>query len=65
MLDWNGDGKIDPVDVGISIAARDYLTEEEEPIEDMLPLSSGVKTAAWRTLLSQVHSRLFRKRRQP
>lgn len=28
MLDWNGNGKIDPVDVGISIAAQ---TQDEDP----------------------------------
>ena len=22
MLDWNGNGKIDPVDIGISVAAK-------------------------------------------
>ena len=30
MIDWNGDGKIDPVDVGITMALLDDEADEEE-----------------------------------
>lgn len=30
MIDWNGNGKIDPVDVGITMALLDDEDEEEE-----------------------------------
>lgn len=32
MIDWNNNGQIDPVDIGISIAA----SQEDEPEEDMV-----------------------------
>ena len=28
MIDWNGNGKIDPVDVGISIAVEEQAEED-------------------------------------
>ena len=30
MIDWNGNGKIDPVDIGISIAATQSETDDNE-----------------------------------
>ena len=35
MIDWNNNGKIDPVDVGISIAtSQDNETDEERNVEE-------------------------------
>ena len=31
MMDWNGNGRIDPVDVGISIATGAFSEGEEAP----------------------------------
>ena len=67
MLDWNGNGMIDPVDVGISIAVQDALTEEEY-IEDTPPSGSDRKTddvPRWKPLFSRVYNCFFRNRRKP
>ena len=38
MIDWNNNGKIDPVDVGISIAiSRDNETDESKNVEEKRP----------------------------
>lgn len=34
MLDWNGNGKIDPVDIGVSIATEKETGAEESKAED-------------------------------
>lgn len=45
MIDWNGNGKIDPVDIGISIAMQEQEENEEEIIEvDEIETGHKVKT---------------------
>ena len=49
MLDWNGNGRIDPVDVGISLAAQDIF-EEEDTFEENAGEPSqeqGERTGFW------------------
>ena len=57
MLDWNGNGRIDPVDIGISIAARDCLEEEdvfEEALENTPSVQEeGPKKSFWAWLLGR------------
>ncbi|NLU23410.1 MAG: hypothetical protein GXW99_01565 [Clostridiales bacterium] len=31
MLDWNGNGKIDPVDIGITMAVLDEESKKRQP----------------------------------
>lgn len=39
FIDWNGDGKIDPVDIGISIATE--TDDEETPVPQNGKSKSG------------------------
>lgn len=50
MIDWNGDGKIDPTDIGITIA----LLESDETDSNRKPPKSGCLTACLMTLFSLV-----------
>ena len=45
MLDWNGNGKIDPVDIGISIAAQtpDEFHEENTECNDIPVIPAASK----------------------
>ncbi len=44
MLDWNGNGKIDPIDIGISIAAENE-TEVKKPKTDDKKSNAGCLTS--------------------
>lgn len=45
MLDWNGNGKIDPVDIGISIAAQtpDEFCEKNTECNDIPVIPAASK----------------------
>ena len=44
MLDWNGNGKIDPVDIGISVATEKE-TEAEKPKLENKKSNAGCLTS--------------------
>ena len=44
MLDWNGNGKIDPVDIGISVATEKE-TEAENPKAEDKKANAGCLTS--------------------
>ncbi len=44
MLDWNGNGKIDPVDIGISVATEKE-TEAEKPKSEDKKSNAGCLTS--------------------
>lgn len=44
MLDWNGNGKIDPVDIGISIATEKEI-ESTKPKAENINSNSGCLTS--------------------
>jgi len=48
MIDWNGNGRIDPVDIGISIAAQE---ETDKPHRRKRPNKNGCLTTCIGTLL--------------
>ena len=58
MIDWNNNGKIDPVDVGISIAiSQDNETDEARNVEEnrlslLDKLMNWIKTSVFNRLLS-------------
>ena len=58
MLDWNGNGRIDPVDIGISIATQNQNDNREETdtdidiIEDVhIPTKSCHTDTLWKKFL--------------
>ena len=55
MLDWNGNGRIDPVDIGISIATQNQNDNQEETdtdIEDVhIPTKSSHTDTLWKKFL--------------
>ncbi len=49
MLDWNGNGKIDPVDIGVSVATESE-TKEETPRADNKKANAGCLTTIIMTI---------------
>ena len=60
MIDWNGNGKIDPVDIGISIAATQSETDDNECGNADVAATSHPKTNSFSQFKTLLKSLLFR-----
>ena len=59
MLDWNGNGRIDPVDIGIFIAIQNQNDNQEETDTDLAGSSQTVSTMASEAFGDSVSCTLF------
>lgn len=50
MLDWNGNGTIDPVDIGVSIAVDSAARAEEEPVQAPARPKKKKRPSLWQRL---------------
>lgn len=60
MIDWNGNGKIDPVDIGISIAMQEQEEVEDDIEIDEIEIGHTVKTkekSFWNWLRNWIHKK--------
>ena len=60
MIDWNGNGKIDSVDIGISIAATQSETDDNECGNADAAATPHPKTNSFSQFKTRLKSLLFR-----